>query len=134
MDRAEARRVADRRSQQLADLRRTADHELAERQAVLGGETGANRMLDRPHAFPFCGRELQRVLTGRKARAGGVLQRRGHAVQHRQQPRVLGVVVDDAAVAIDDDVAERDRLGRRIVGADVDVDDDLHLAALGPLQ
>ena len=126
--------VSDGRLIELPHDGRTAHHQLAQLHRRRLDERRVNLVLDGPDAIAFDDRQLQRVLAGRDAGADVVLERRRHAVHHRRQPRVAGEALDDAAVAIADDVAERDHFRRRVVGADGGVDEELNLRGIGTSQ
>ncbi len=135
MHRAERHLVADRRLQHLPDVDRSADHQLAERE-IAGRlrQHSLDRVLHGPDPIAFDDRELQRVLAGGQARAGGILQRRRHARHDRQQSRVERAVLHRPSVAVGDDVGERQHFRRGVIGADVGVDEHLDLARLRTLQ
>ena len=126
--------IADRRRQQLADLERSAYHQFAQRDAGGLRQRGVHGVFDRAHALPLDGGELQGVLARGEARARRVLQRRRHAGHGRQQPHVRRFAVHHAAVVIGDDVADRHDFRRRVIGADVGVDQELHLVGFGALE
>jgi hypothetical protein len=105
--RAEAGGVADGRLQQVAGIGRTADHQLAQGDAAGFAQPGMDRVFDGADAIALRNGKLQEVLARRQAGAGGVLERRGHAVHDRLQPRIGGLAVGDASVLIGDDVANR---------------------------
>ena len=132
--RAEVDLVADGRGQQLAAFERSADHQLAQGEAARRRQRRVHHVLDAADPLALGNRELHRVLARREARPGGVLQRRRHAVHHRQQPHVGRLGVHHSPVAIGDDVADRDDFRPGVIGADVGVNEQLHLVALRALQ
>ncbi len=75
MHRTERHLIADRRLQQLADVNRSADHELAERERVAFRQRRMDGVLDAAHAVAFRYGELDRVIAWREAGAGFVLER-----------------------------------------------------------